>query len=278
MGLAVSAIKTIATKGVNYARRGAKVYLPTVFGEGGDLMAKAYKGSITTKNVFSKEFWANLWKGTKEAGKAAERYSAKVGGNKAFFKNMWKSLKGLPAALGIGAKAGARAARIAGKSPILGATKGIFRKLGTKMPLIGSLLILAFEAPNIIKATKEKGIIQGIKETLKAGAKLGGMTIGMAIGTALGGPLGGLVGAIAGDWLAGKIVGKSYSEKVAEQEAQVQEQENADAGQQIPSEYNTTNPFATKYSEAELALLRNMLYSQHDMFNPQINPGFNYMA
>jgi hypothetical protein len=104
---------------------------------------------------------------------------------------------------------------------VLDGTKGFFKGIGKKLPLIGNLLLVGFEIPNIIKATKEQGIGQGIIETGKAGIRLTVATLGAAIGGTLGG-VGGLVGWVAGEWLASKVIGKTYSEKKAESEEETQ--------------------------------------------------------
>ena len=86
------------------------------------------------------------------------------------------------------------------------------------MPLVGNLLLIGFELPNIIKATKEEGLGQGIAEVAKAGARLTGASIGAAVGSLAFGPIGGFIGWGVGEWLTSKVVGKSYSEKIAEAE------------------------------------------------------------
>ncbi len=115
--------------------------------------------------------------------------------------------------------AGARLAKAAGKSQVMGGIKGFFKGIGKKMPLIGNLMLIAFELPNIISAIKEKGIGQGLAEVGKSGARLTGASVA---GSAFG-PIGSIVGWIAGEWLTGKIVGKSYTEKKAEDEQKKQE-------------------------------------------------------
>ena len=246
-----------AAKG--YAKRGTKVYLPTVFGNGQEVMTNAYKNALTTKNPFKGEFWRNLWKGTKEAGKAAEKSAAAIKGG--FLKNTWKSIASTPKKIAQGWKVGGYLAKKGGKNVLMGKLGGALKGIGKKMPLIGSLLLLAFELPNIIKATKNEGIVQGLAETAKAGARLGGATLGAAVGTALGGPIGGFVGWIAGEWLAGKIVGKSYSERKAKQEEKIAQaiqqnpQEIMDYPQTITPNGSTNNP-----------------YISSPFYNPNINP------
>ena len=261
--VSISAIKPIVTKGFSYLRRGAKVYAPVVFGESSEILGNAYKSSIKTKNIFTKKFWSQLWQGTKNAGRAAEAYSAKVGGNKAVLKNLWTSTKNLPKALAEGWKNGRAAAKAAGKSGLLGSLKGAFGNISKKLPGFGSLILLALEAPNIIKATKEKGLLQGLKETGKAAARLGGFTLGSAIGSAICPGVGTIIGGLIGDWLAGKIVGKSYSEKKAEEEAQLAEQQ----AQQAQALQQAGNPFSATMTPDQMAQFQQYLYGGANSMN-----------
>lgn len=125
-------------------------------------------------------------------------------------------------------------------------TKGVFKQLGKRMPLIGSVLTVAFELPNICSAFKDNGLIGGLLETGKSTARLGGFMGGMAIGQALI-PIpivGGIVGGMIGDWLVSKVVGKSHSEKKAE--AEEQQQAMLQQQQQMMPQLGqmTTNPIA----------------------------------
>lgn len=222
-------IGRVVSRGLNYAWRGVKVYPHVVFGTGQEAMGAAYKAAMVTRNPLKSGFWKGLWQGTKDAGKVAEGIAAKSATTGGFLKNFFRDIKGIPRTLGRSWKAGGLKAARSGKNVFLGKLGGLFGGIGKKMPVIGSLLMIACELPNIFKATKEQGFMAGLKETGKAGARLGGATLLGAIGTAIGGPIGGIVGFMVGDWLAGKIVGKSYSEKVAEQEQAI-----ADAGGVIP--------------------------------------------
>ncbi len=292
--VSIAKIMPIITKGFNYAKRGAKVYGPVVFGESSEILSNAYKGAVKTKNVFSKQFWQQLWNGTKSAGRAAEEYTAKVGGNKAIFKNMWNSFKKLPKTLVEGWKTGGAAAKAAGKNAFIGSFKGTFKNLGKKLPGIGSVLLLLMYAPNIVKATKEKGIVEGVKETAKSAARLGGFTIGTAIGSAIFPGIGSLVGGLLGEWLVGKVVGKSYSEKAAkkeqaEQEAIAQQTQQLQQGQgyvpsPTPAFSPTTNPFANPVDQQHLSQYQKALYGNNGMnddFMAQafgIQPKLNFQA
>lgn len=262
----------IAGIGYNYIKRGAKVYAPVVFGTGQELMGQAYKKALTTKNPLKGQFWKDLWKGTKEAGKVAERYAAKekaIHGN--FFKSSWESIKTIPKVIKEGWQAGGRLAKLKGKNAFLGKLGGAFKGIGKRMPVIGSLMIIGCELPNIIKATIHEGPVQGLAELAKAGARLGGGALLGAVGTALGGPIGGIVGWMLGEFVAGKIVGKSYSERVAEQEELAAAQATPAATPQ-----GMTNPFMA-YNPYQM--MGNPTIGMNDdfMFNAYKN-SLNYQA
>ena len=175
-----------AQKGANYAYRGLKASPYVIFGDSAHTFVKAVKDAPVKDAL-------------KVGGRAVEaeiKAAKAVHGN--FLKHAWTSIKEAPKVIGSSTKAGYTAAKAAGKSGILGGVKGFFKGIGKKMPLIGNALLVAFELPNIIKATKEQGIAAGVKETVKAGARLGGAAIGAAIGASVAGPIGGIAGWIAG--------------------------------------------------------------------------------
>ena len=213
----------------SYIKRGLKVYPSAVFGpKGQDILANAYRAQFTAENavkynIFSKQWWTQLKNGTKAAGKASEAYAASFA-KQGFWKSMWKSVKGIPTTIAAGWRAGGIKAAAKGAGSVgqyWGKFKGALAGVGKKMPIIGSLLLVAFELPNIFKATKNEGLVQGAVETAKAGARIGGGVVGASIGSAIGtaifpgvgSAIGGIVGWIAGEWAAKKVVGKSYSEK-----------------------------------------------------------------
>ncbi|MGN0030774.1 MAG: hypothetical protein ACI37Q_02325 [Candidatus Gastranaerophilaceae bacterium] len=220
---------------INYTTRAAKVSPYIIFGNGAHTLVNAMKNAPVKDAL-------------KIGGKAVE---AEVQATKALhgglFKHAWTALKTTPSVIAKSTKAGYRAASIAGKGffgKLAGSAKGLFRGIGKKMPLIGNLMLIGFELPNIITATKEQGIGTGVTETLKAGARLGGASIGAAIGTAVCPVVGSLIGWVAGEWLTSKIVGKSYTEKKAEEEAKLQEElaflQQEQGNAQVPFTGNTT--------------------------------------
>ena len=197
---------SILGKIVNYGFRAVKAAPKLVFGTNSDIVGKAarvaYKGS--NGSVFSK-----LGSAVKAGGKALE----KGGTGLAFWKGVGSSIKSLPKFLCRAAKVGAKTAKAAGKSGIWGGIKGFLGGVGKKMPLIGTLIAIGFEIPNIFKAGSEQGAGEALKETGKAAARLAGGAAGAAIGSAICPGIGSLIGWVAGEWLTGLVVGKTYTEK-----------------------------------------------------------------
>ena len=179
----------------------------------------------------------------------------------------WGSMKESLTSLGPDIKTNWKAA-----SGITGKSKAVFKQLGKRMPLLGVLLTIGFEVPNIVSAFKDKGLVGGLVETGKSTARLAGATAGFAIGQALI-PIpivGGLIGAIAGDWLVSKVVGKSHSEKKAEAEAAAQQQNeyvqnNYDPSfygqQQTGSGVTTSNYTQPTMTPQQLMAMQQMLYN-----------------
>ena len=160
-----------------------------------------------------------------------------------------------------------------------GALKKGCKSLGR---IAGPALLIGFELPNIIRATKDEGLLSGLKETGKAAAKIGGFVGGAAIGQALI-PIpivGGLIGGLIGDLLASKVVGKSYTQKKEEREQQQLAQQEALSqqvaftGGQAPGveQGGVTNPFQ---QQQNAAMLQHMLSqgSLSDDFMVKANNG-----
>lgn len=246
-------------KAVNYTQRAVKASPDIIFGKGAETFVSA-AGKVTKG---AGESWLTaLWRAAKTGGKAVETSIAATKAAKGgFLKQAFNSLKSTPSVIKASVKEGAAVAKAAGKSGIWGGVKGFFSGIGKKMPLIGNLMLVAFSLPNIITATKEQGIGQGIAEIGKTGAGLAGGALGGAIAGSAFGPIGSLVGWIAGEWLTSKIVGKTYTEQKAENEEklaevlELQQQVNpAFTGnipqdgtkippqEQVPNVQNVTNP------------------------------------
>lgn len=227
MGI-ISGISYYAPKIWDYGKRLVKASPYIIFEDAAQGGAKA--AAKVTRSA--KESWFTvLKKMVKEGVKGIEESVSKTKGKfgKNFFKASWNSIKEIPSVIKLSTKwSAARAvatAKAAGKTGnsaklagILGGTKGVFKGIGKKMPIIGNIMLVAFELPNIFKATKEQGIGQGVAEVFKAATRLGVASIVSAIGTTVAGPIGGIAGFMIGDWLASKVVGKSYTEKLAQEE------------------------------------------------------------
>lgn len=241
-------ILSIGAKMFSYGKRALNVAPELILGTGSEKLGSAMrsaKGSIFTK--------------AKAGVIALEKDVAKKALAGGFVKRTLKNLITTPKSLLNGAKVGARAARIAGKSSILGGMKGVFKAASKKMPFIGALLTIGFELPNIIKAGKEKGVGAALAETGKAGARLAGGAIGAAIGSAICPGIGSFIGYMAGDFLTGLIVGKSYTEQ------QEEAQETAQGGQA------QTQVQPTKYSEEEISQLKQIGMSDEEIAQAQQN-------
>ena len=227
----------------NYTKRLVKASPYIMFGDAANAGAKAASAVTKTADISVGQYIKNM---IKAGGKGIEANveAAKAATGSGFFKSMWKSIKEIPSVLGASRRMGAGRAMVtakaAGKSGLAlklagfnGGIKGFCKGIGKKLPLIGNLFLIALELPNIIKATKEKGIGQGLIETVRAAARLTGASLAAAVGTTIAGPLGGFIGFAVGDWLTTKIVGKSYSEKKAlEQEKDAEALERVQRMQQ----------------------------------------------
>ena len=153
-----------------------------------------------------------------------------------------------------------------GKGKLLSKLSGTFKGLFKRAPLIGTVLMLAFELPNIFKATKDGGIIQGAAETGKSAVRIAAGIACGAIGTAILGVGGSIAGFIIGDMLGKPVVGKSYSEKKAAEQQKIAEANNVN-----PSINQTAESPKITLTPQDLMLMQQMLYN-----NP--NDDFLYNA
>lgn len=215
---------------MDYARRAGRLYLHSNFGTGMDEFMDSLNGSIFGKcpkrahwysNPYKGSDWSNFGTKFKDAIKAVEKHEAGIraanGGS--YFKAFWHQLSTIPDVFKTEWNTATKAAKAAGKSvgwARFGAVNKAFMK---RMPLIGGLMAVAFQLPNICAAFKNGGLGTGICEVGKAAAKIGVDTAGFMVGQALI-PIpivGGLIGCMAAGWLGEKILGKGYKEKLEEQ-------------------------------------------------------------
>ena len=108
----------------------------------------------------------------------------------------------------------------------LGGAKGLgsgIVKCCKKMPIIGTILTVGFEIPEIYGAYKDGGFWEGTKQVFKSCGKLLVGAACSAVGTAIGGPIGGAVGWMAGDMLMDKIFPPHSKTKEAQAQSAVPE-------------------------------------------------------
>ena len=278
---------------VSFFTRAAKVWDVAVIGDGSKVIESAYKkGLKDNKNIFSRDFYTNFWQTTKTAGKELEAYkAAEVAKHGSTLKVLGNNFRNIPTQFKHGWGVGERYARIHGKNALFSKMRGALKFGGKTLGRVaGPALLLAFEVPNIFRATKDEGIATGLIETGKAAAKLGGFTAGAAKGQALI-PIpfvGGLIGGAIGDLLVSAVVGKSYTAKKEARQAEIAEamQQQRQQSAQVPftgtpdqaaAQAPAQNPAAVNplQQQQNLALMQQMMSrdSFSDDFMLQANGG-----
>jgi len=221
---------------LNYAKRIGRVYMHSTFGTGADEFMTSLNKSIFSArpknapwyNPYKGAKFDDFWTKFKNAFKEVEKHEAavrKANGN-SYIKSFWKQITSIPKTFADEWKLGGEVAKRAKKSVLWGKIGGANKALMKRMPLIGGLMALGFQIPNVINAftSKDGGVATGLLETGKAVAKIGLDTAGFMIGQALIPiPLvGGLIGSFAASFLGEKILGKSFSQKQEEAAGQQQ--------------------------------------------------------
>ena len=240
------------SKALGYGRRIAKVAPDALLGETSDVIGGAMrhtKGSLFTRG--------------KAGFHALEKHVARQSKNGGFFTRVLKNLTSTPGAVAGGFKTAATAAKAAGKSSLWAGIKGGGKALLKKMPLIGAVLTVAFEAPNIIGAFKDGGFKAGMKEIGGAGVELGCMAGGAAIGSAICPGIGTAIGAIVGSFVGMFARGKTHSEKKAEEEAAAQQQ--AQVVEYSKDEVKVLKSYGL--TDEEIAQVQSAGYSAQDVVN-----------
>ena len=183
-------------------------YLNFTLGTGNEDIANMITHQVRNRKAHGQNYLKALYTGTKKGIAYSHKKSIKNGG---FLKSLKKGFGEIPN----GWKKG---------KGFIGKPWGAIKGLGKAMPALFAFITIASEIPNVYKAVKEKGIVQGLKETGKTAARLTTGALFAALGTAILSPIpvvgsfaGGMLGYSLGNWLASKVVGKSYSEQVAEQ-------------------------------------------------------------
>ena len=248
-------IASIAKTGLNYAGR-------LIFD---DRFATKITSSLKNSgNYYKRSGKGRFFQFDKQIGRAFQK-ADKYTSNKKIFQSLKDSLKSYRTDV---------SALWKSDKKFLSKIGGTLKGLGKRAPLIGTALMVAFELPNIFKATKEGGLINGAAETGKSAVRIAAGVACGAIGTAILGPLGSIPGFIIGDLLGKLVVGKSYSEKKAAQEQKIAEMTgmNGIPGQQT-TPYQTIPQMQMTMSPQELMALQQMLYS-----NTQPQPQLNVTA
>ena len=253
--MGIGSIARIASKGWNYAGR-------LIFDD-------RFATKITSSLKNSGNYYKRCGKGRfyqfdKQIGRAFQK-ADKYTSNKKNFQSLKDSLKSYKTDV---------SALWKSDKKLFSKIGGTLKGLGKRAPLIGTALMVAFELPNIFKATKEGGLVNGAAETGKSAVRIAAGVACGAIGTAILGPLGSIPGFIIGDLLGKLVVGKSYSEKKAAQEQKITEMTgmNGIPGQQT-TPYQTIPQMQMTMSPQELMALQQMLYS-----NTQPQPQLNVTA
>lgn len=244
LSIAKSAYKALPS--IKTVKRAVKTVPSILFEDGADVLVRGARDSFKAGIKNNLSIKKSLLKGLKEGGgNLALNVAKKTRTSGSVFSRIFSSIKSTPKDLIAATKGGAAAAKAAGKSGILGGLKGLGKGFWSKMPLIGNLMLIGFELPNIFKATKEQGVGQGVAEVAKAGVRLTGASIGAAVGSMAFGPIGGFIGWGLGEWLTSKVIGKSYSEKVAEaEEKQAEAMALLQQQPQVAQTYPQYNPIA----------------------------------
>lgn len=171
-------------------------YLNFIVGTGSEEVGKVIKSTIKNRKANNQSYIKALYKGTKDGIVASHNAQKAAGG---YFKSLANGFKAIPN----GWKSGK------GLGKLTGALKGC----GKAMPALFAGLALLAEVPNVVKAVKEKGIVQGLKETGKTAVRLTFGALGGALGSLIPIPVvGTMIGWCVGEWIGSKIVGKSYTE------------------------------------------------------------------
>lgn len=235
-------IASIAKTGLNYAGR-------LIFD---DRFATKVTSSLkNSSNYYKRAGKGRFFHFDKQIGRAFQK-ADKYTSNKKIFQSLKDSLKSYKTDV---------SALWKSDKKFLSKIGGTLKGLGKRAPLIGTALMVAFELPNIIKATKDGGLINGAAEAGKSGVRIAAGIACGAIGAAILGPLGSIPGFIVGDILGKLVVGKSYSEK---KEAQKQQFAQMNGNQGMP--FMNIPPMQMTMTPQQLLMLQNMLYSNNNDF------------
>ena len=236
-------IASIARTGLNYAGR-------LIFD---DRFATKVTSSLkNSSNYYKRAGKGRFFQFDKQIGRAFQK-ADKYTSNKKIFQSLKDSLKSYKTDV---------SALWKSDKKFLSKIGGTLKGLGKRAPLLGTALMVAFELPNIIKATKDGGLINGAAEAGKSGVRIAAGIACGAIGAAILGPLGSIPGFIVGDILGKLVVGKSYSEK---KEAQKQQFAQMNGNQGMP--FMNIPPMQMTMTPQQLLMLQNISYLVNGALN-----------
>ena len=213
-------------------------YCDFLFGSSADVMVNSLIASCKNHKYYRYGMPESIYQGIKLGCKNSYNHTQRNGG---FFSSMWENIKEV--------KTEWNKAKIPNASFLKNAKHcipKIIKPLGKAAPAILAIAGLVTELPNIWRATKEDGILSGLKElgktTLKLtfGAFCGGFgtklvpvigsTYGFMVGNVIGDQVGSFIGSNAGEFLSLKAMGGSYTtkheklEKLKTQQEQIKKQ------------------------------------------------------
>lgn len=212
-------------------------YLNFIVGTGSEEIGKVIKNTVKYRKKHNLNYGQAVTKGFVRGVKKSYSRQQRSGG---FINSLRKGFSAIPD----GWKNGK------GFGKLTGALKGC----GKAMPALFAGIALLAEVPNVVKAVKEKGIIQGIKETGKTAVRLTTGAIGGALGSLIPIPfLGTMIGWSIGERLGAKLVGKSYTEQVADKQDASTNTENTKNNNESTPVINTATNTAIQTPEIALS-------------------------
>ena len=131
-------------------------YLNFTLGTGNEDIANMIIHQVRNRKSNGQNYLKALYTGTKKGIGYSHKKSIKNGG---FLKSLKKGFGEIPN----GWKNG---------KGFIGKPWGAIKGLGKAMPALFAFITIASEIPNVYKAVKEKGVVQGLKETGKTAARL----------------------------------------------------------------------------------------------------------
>ncbi len=239
-------------------------YCDFLFGSSADAMVSRVIDSCKNYKYYKYGLPESIYHGIKQGCKDSYNHTRKNGG---FFTSMWGNIKDI--------KTEWNKAKIPNAS-LFKNMKTCFPKiikpLGKAAPAVLAIIGLATELPNIWRATKEDGILSGLKETGKTAIKLTfgalcggfgtklvpviGSTYGFMLGNVIGDQVGSFLGSNAGEFVSLKAMGDSYTAKHKKLEKLKQKQEELEKQRQEQEQLKQKQLEYEKYRQ--LAILQNI--------------------